>query len=75
VRDESGTGQASGDVVYEMRIIDASVQNPEIHWAMISADSVSIAGRSVSVAGIFDDLLTEGVVEEIRVSSRASAAT
>lgn len=65
VRDESGTGQTSGDVTYELQIIDVSLQNPNISWAMTSADSVTIDGRNVSVSGLFDDLLTDDVVEAI----------
>jgi hypothetical protein len=63
VRDESGTGQVSGDVVYEIEIHGGSLTNPELSWAMTSADAVTIDGRNVSVSGTFDDLLTEGAVE------------
>lgn len=65
VRDESGTGQTSGDATFELQIIDVRLQNPDISWAMTSAESVTIDGRNVSVSGLFDDLLTDDVVEAI----------
>jgi hypothetical protein len=65
VRDESGTGQTSGDVVYEMQIVDVNIRSPEVHWQMTEAESVTIDGRTVSVSGTFDDLLTGSVVEEV----------
>jgi hypothetical protein len=68
VRDESGTGQTSGDVAYEMEMYGGSASNPDLHWEMTTADSVTIAGRSVSVSGTFDDLLTEGAVEAVQGS-------
>jgi hypothetical protein len=65
VRDESGSGQTSGDVEYESQIIDVNIQSPELHWEMTAVNSVTIDGRSVSMSGSFDDLLTDDVVEAV----------